>query len=60
MRELLTHDALPTLLADLPIDKAEDAAVHVQRPLPAYHATPTLALPHGQAELGAQGGLLQL
>lgn len=27
--ELLAHDALPTLLADLPVDEAEDAVVHV-------------------------------
>lgn len=58
--ELLTHDALPTLLADLPVDEPEDAVVHVQRPLPAHHAAPPLPFTHRQAELAAHASLLQL
>lgn len=60
MGELFTHDALPALLPNFPVDKSQDAVVHVHRPLPLHQPTLTLLQAHGQTELAAGIILLEV
>ena len=59
MRELLAHDALPTLFPNLPVDKSENAEVHVQRPLPLHHHALTLLQPHRLPKFATDISLFQ-
>jgi len=60
VRELLAHDALPTFLPNFPIDKSENAEVHVQRPLPLHHHSLPLLQSHRLPKFAADVSLLQL
>lgn len=60
MRYFLTHDALATFFSNFPVDKSDDAVVHVERALALREATPAVLETQRDAELGADISLLEL
>ena len=60
MRYFLTHDALATFFSNFPVDKSEDAVVHVERSLPLREPALPLLQPHRHPEFSADIRLLEL